>query len=78
MSLILAPLKVVPNRFSRARDVLVFQMDLWGLAYLNGRKMLSIPLAITGDSIRKEILSEYALEARNQKSSGGVFDLTTS
>jgi hypothetical protein len=71
-------LKVVPNRFQRARDVLVLQMDMWAVAYLNGRKMVSIPLAKTGDSIKKEVLSEYALEARNEKSSGGVFDLTTS
>ena len=71
-------LKVVPDRFSRSRDCLVLQMDLWAMAYLNGRKMVSIPLSITGDSVRKEILSEYSLEARNEKGSGGVFDLTTS
>ena len=70
-------LKVVANRFSRPRDVLVLQMDMWAVAYLNGRKMVSIPLAKTGDSEKKEILSEYALEARNEKASGGVFDLTT-
>ena len=39
--------------------------------------MVSIPLAKTGDSDRKELLSEYALVARNEKASGGVFDLTT-
>jgi len=71
-------LKVVANRFSRPRDVLVLQIDLWAVAYLNGRKMVSVPLAKTGDSERKEILSEFALEARNEKASGGVFDLTTS
>jgi len=71
-------LKVVPNRFSRSRDCLVLQMDMWAVAYLNGRKLVSIPLSITGDSVKKEILSEFALEARNEKSSGGVFDLTTS
>jgi hypothetical protein len=70
-------LRVVANRFSRPRDVLVLQMDLWAVAYLNGRKMVSVPLAKTGDSERKEILSEFALEARNEKASGGVFDLTT-
>lgn len=70
-------LKVVANRFSRPRDVLVLQMDMWAVAYLNGRKMVSIPLAKTGDSEKKEILSEYALEARNEKASGGVFDNTT-
>ena len=40
--------------------------------------MVSIPLAKTGDSDSKELLSEYALVARNEKASGGVFDLTTS
>src|SRR5262245_20239764 len=35
-------LKIVPNRFQRARDVLVLQMDMWALAYLNGRRMVSI------------------------------------
>lgn len=69
-------LTVVANRFSRSRDALVLQMDMWAVANL--RKMESIPLAITGDSRRKQILSEYTLEARNEKSSGGVFDLTTS
>ncbi len=69
-------LKVVANRFSRSRDCLVLQMDMWGLAYL--RNMKSIDLAVTGDNVRKQILCEYALEARQEKSSGGVFDLSTS
>jgi hypothetical protein len=71
-------LKVVPNRFQRSRDVLALQMDMWAVAYLNGRKMLSTPLSKTGDSERRLILSEYSLVARNEKSSGGVYDLTTS
>jgi hypothetical protein len=71
-------LKIVPNRFQRSRDVLVLQMDMWALAYLNGRRMVSIPLAKIGDSDRRQMLSEYALVSRNEKASGGVFDLTTS
>ena len=71
-------LSVVPNRFQRARDVLVLQMEMWAVAYLNGRKMVSIPLAKTGDSDRRQMLSEYTLVARNEKASGGVFDNTTS
>jgi hypothetical protein len=71
-------LKVVPNRFQRTRDVLVLQSEMWAVAYLAGRKMVSIPLAKTGDSDRRQMLSEYALVSRNEKSSGGVFDLTTS
>lgn len=70
-------LKVIANRFSRPRDALVLQLDMWAIAYLNGRKMVSIPLARTGDSERRQILSEYCLVARNEKASGGVFDLTT-
>ncbi len=71
-------MKVVANRFSRARDVLVLEMDKWAVAYINGRNMISIPLAKTGDSDRAQILAEYALVARNEKSSGGVFDNTVS
>jgi hypothetical protein len=71
-------LKVVPNRFARTRDCLVLQMDMWALGALPGRNMVSQPLAKTGDSDQKQILSEYTLEARNEKASGGVFDLTAS
>lgn len=71
-------LKVVANRFQSTRDVFIFQMDMWALAFLNGRKMVSIPLARTGDSERRQILSEYTLVARNEKASGIVADLTTS
>jgi hypothetical protein len=70
-------LKVVANRFTRARDVLVLEMDKWALAFLGGRNMTSIPLAKTGDSDRRQVLSEYALVSRNEKASGGIFDLST-
>ena len=71
-------LKVIPNRFQRQREVWAFQMDLWAVAFVNGRRMVSVPLAQVGDSIRRMILSEYTLESRNQKASGIVADLTTS
>lgn len=71
-------LKVVPNRFQRTRDVLVLQPDMWAVAYLPGRKMVSTVLAKNGDSDRRQILSEYCLVSRNEKASAGVFDLTTS
>jgi len=69
---------VVANRFQRARDVLVLEIDKWAVAYLNGRNMISIPLAKTGDSDRSQILAEYSLVARNEKASGGIFDNTAS
>jgi len=70
--------KVIPDRFQRARDVLILETDKWAIAYLNGRKFVSLNIAPTGDATKREILSEYALVARNEKASGGVFDNTTS
>lgn len=70
-------LKVTPNRFMRQRDAFVLQMDMWAIAPLPGRSMVSFPLAKIGDSDAKVILSEMTLESRNEKASGGVFDLTT-
>lgn len=70
-------LKIVPNRNNpRTRDVLVLDMELWAVAYL--RNMKRVPLAKTGDSERTQIICEYTLESRNEKGSGGVFDVTTS
>lgn len=68
--------KVVASRNVRARDVLVLESAKWAVAHL--RKMESIPLAVTGDSRRKQLITEYALVSRNEKASGAVFDLTTS
>jgi hypothetical protein len=67
-------LKVVANRFMRTRDCLVLEMDKWAVAYL--RNMRRWDLAKTGDSEKTQILCEYALEARNEKASGMVADLT--
>ena len=71
-------LKVVPNRFMRQRDAFVLQMDMWAYAPLPGRSMVSYPLAKTGDSDAKTIINEATLVSRNEKASGGIFDLTTS
>jgi hypothetical protein len=68
--------KVSANRFMRTRDALVLQMDMWGVSYL--RKFVEIELAKTGDSDRFQMLSEYTLEARNEKASGAVLDLLDS
>jgi hypothetical protein len=71
-------LRIIPNRFQRARDALILQADMWAVAFLPGRNMATFDLAKTGDTDAKQILSEYTLEARQEASSGGVFDLTTS
>ena len=69
-------LKVVPNRFSRNRDVLVYESSFWSISML--RDMQSFDIAKIGDSERKQMLIEYTLEARNEASSGIIRDLTTS
>jgi Family of unknown function (DUF5309) len=66
--------KVVPNRFSRPQDVWVLQTNMWAVSYVSGRRMVSENLAKTGDSEAFFILSEYSLEARNEKASGLVAD----
>lgn len=70
-------LKVVPDRFMRQRDAFVLQLDMWAYAPLPGRSMVSYALAKTGDSDARTVLSEFTLVSRNEKASGGVFDLTT-
>jgi hypothetical protein len=70
-------LKIIPNRFQRARDALILEMDKWAVAFLTGRNMVSFDLAKTGDSDAKQILAEYTLEARNEAANGIVADLTT-
>jgi hypothetical protein len=61
----------------RQRDLFIMQMDMWAYAPLPGRSFISYPLAKTGDSDAKTILVEATLVSRNEKASGGVFDLTT-
>ncbi len=68
-------LKIIPNRFSRSRDALIYQKDKFAVAFL--RNMITKPIAPTGDAEKRQVIVEYTLESRNEKSSGGVFDLTT-
>jgi hypothetical protein len=69
-------LMIVPNRFQRDRTLFVLDFDYWAIAYL--RKFQQKDLAKTGDSDRKQILSEYTLVSRQEAASGKVTDLTTS
>jgi len=71
-------LDIVPDLFMRSRDSLVLQMDLWAVAYLKGRKFVSSPLAKTGDSDWKQLLSEFCVMSRQEAGSAIVADLTTS
>ncbi|OAF05458.1 head protein [Bradyrhizobium centrolobii] len=70
-------LKVVPSRNIRARDVLVLETAKWAVGHLPGSAMVSEPLAKVSDTDQGFMVSEYALEARNEAASGGVFDCTS-
>jgi hypothetical protein len=66
-------LAVVPNRFQVQTSMLVLQKDMWCLSTL--ADFQETPLAKTGDSDRVQLLSEYTLTAKNEKSGGIIADL---
>jgi hypothetical protein len=67
--------KVVADRFSRDRSLLVVTQSLWSLDYL--RPFSQVPLAKTGDATKRLLLVEYTLRSSNRAGSGVVADLTT-
>lgn len=71
-------LRIVPNRFQRARDALVLDMPMWCVVTLPGRNFAQFDIAKTGDSDARQVLVEFGLKSKNEKASGIVRDLTTS
>tara|TARA_Y100000114_G_scaffold157167_2_gene187707 strand:+ start:20040 stop:20987 length:948 start_codon:yes stop_codon:yes gene_type:complete len=69
-------LQVMPNRFSRSRSAYVLQPDMFSVAFLRDFQLMD--LAKTGDATKQALLAEYTLVSKNEKASGGIFDLTTS
>lgn len=66
----------VASRFSRARDALVLDPKMYGLAYL--RPFEWSDLAKTGDTAAKKLLvTEYAVKVYHEKAIGLIADLTT-
>lgn len=65
-------IKAIPSRFQRTRDVFILEADKWAIAYL--RPFTTVELAKTGDAEQRELIVEYALEARAPKASGAVVD----
>jgi hypothetical protein len=64
----------MPSRENRARDVFIMQDDMWGIAVLRGTK--NKELAKTGDSTKRQVVTELTLVSKNEKASGAVFDNT--
>lgn len=64
----------VPHPYGLTRDCLVIDPDMWALATL--RAWDTKPLAKTGDNERFQLVGEFTLECKNEKSSGAVADLS--
>lgn len=69
-------IQAVPNRFMRARDVLLIDPEYACWAEL--RPMQTIEPDKTGDADPRVLLTEATLEMKNEAAHAGVFDLTTS
>lgn len=69
-------IKIVPSRHQRSRDAFLIDPEYLAMAYLRGVQKQDI--AKIGDSDRKGLVVEYALECRNEAAHGVIADLTTS
>lgn len=65
----------VMSRENRSRDVFIMQSDKWHVATLRATK--NEPLAKTGDSEKRQIVTELTLISANEAASGIVADNTT-
>lgn len=68
-------LRVVPNRFSRERTAHVLESGMVETSFL--RDFFLKDLAVTGDSIKKQLLVEYTLQMNNEAAHGVIADLST-
>ena len=66
----------MPTRENRSRDVFIMQNDMWEVAVLRPTK--NTQLAKTGDSTRRQVVTELTLVCRNEKASGIIADNTVS
>jgi hypothetical protein len=66
-------LKIIPDRFMDSSDVFVLQADKWAVSYL--RPFATFDLATTGDAMNKQMVVEWAVEARAPKANGAIFDV---
>lgn len=65
-------IQFTPTRENRSRDVFIMQSDMWKVANLRATK--NTPLAKTGDSSKRQVVTELTLQACNEKSSGLIAD----
>lgn len=68
-------IRMVPDLFlARSKDIYAIKKPYVKLAWL--RPFQTVPLAKTGDSDKKMLICEYALEVGNERACGGIFDTT--
>lgn len=67
---------IVASRFTETDIAYAIDTEYWKTAFLRGIRQT--PLAKTGDSERRQIITEVTLEACEPLSSGKVYTLTTS
>lgn len=65
-------IQFTPSRENRSRDVFIMQSNMWKVANLRATK--NTPLAKTGDSSKRQVVTELTLQACNEKSSGLIAD----
>lgn len=65
----------MPTRENRSRDVFIMQKDMWAVGVLRPTK--NTELAKTGDSTRRQVVTELTLVCKNEAANGGIFDNTT-
>ena len=65
-----------PTRENRGRDVFIMQNDMWSAAVLRATK--NTALAKTGDSTKRQVLTELTLICKNEAASGMIVDCSTS
>jgi hypothetical protein len=65
-----------PTRENAGRDVFIMQNDMWSCGVLRPTK--NTALAKTGDSTKRQVLTELTLVCKNEAASGMVVDCSTS
>lgn len=68
-------IKIIPDRFSRERDVHVLDMSYWRVATL--RPIRTEDTAKIGDAENAAVITEFTLEAGNEAASALIADCTT-
>lgn len=68
--------KFVPSREQRGSDVFVIQDDMFAVGVLRPTK--NEALAKDGDYEKRQVITELTLVAKNEKSSGAIYDCTVS